>query len=342
MSLALRLTPEQQAAVVLVSLEPDAAQPIADRLGPIGVQRVKTVLNGLAHVPREDLLAAFAVFLTELDTRVGGLQGGRGRAMSLLKSALGNGFESSMSFGADVQDAEMVTSVQTIWEKFANLEPQVISDYIAAQAPALGALMLDNLPRPKMAEVLSDLDDEKSVNLIAYLASDKQPRDAAVRAAEMMIEADLLTGTPDLSKDPRLEAVGEVLGTLPRGLREAALKRLDDADIDRAAAVRKALLSLDDIPTRLPTRGVQTIFREIEASILLPGLAAATQDAPEAADFLLGNISQRMADQYRENMAEIELKDRAASDKAVGALLREILSLNRRGMITLTEKPKDD
>jgi len=198
MTLNITLTPEQQAAVVLVSLSPETAQPIADRLGAAGLRRVKSTLDGLSHVP--------------------------------------------------------------------------------------------------------------------------------------------LNGAPDLSKDPRLEEVGEILGSLPRSLRDAALKKLDEADIDRASAVRKALLSLEDIPHRLPTRGVQTVFREVEPEILLAGLAAASQDVPEASDFLLGNISQRMADQYRDNMANLSLDTQRERDKAIGALLREFLSLSRRGQITLIER----
>lgn len=338
MSPTITLTPEQQAAVVLVSLSPDAAQPIADRLGAEGLRRVKSTLDSLSHVPRKELLSAFAVFLTELDTRIGGLQGGKHRALSLLESAIGPDLAGTLSDQAFAEDAVLSSLPASVWDEFAKLETSKISAYIAEQAPPLGALMIAQLPPPKMAEILSELDEVKAVNFIACLAKDSQPSQAALKVAETMIEANLLNGEPDLSKDPRLEEVGEILGSLPRGLRDAALKRLDEADIARAAAVRKALLSLEDIPERLPARGVQTIFREVEPEILLAGLAAATADEPEASEFLLGNISQRMADQYRENMAALSLETQADRDRAIGALLREILSLSRRGQITLVER----
>lgn len=335
MSLNITLTPEQQAAVVLVSLTPEAAQPIADRLGPEGLRRVKSTLDGLSHVPRKDLLSAFAVFLTELDSRIGGLQGGKGRALTLLESALGPDVTQALSGPKQAESPAVSTMPDDVWGQFSKLETSVIVEYVGKQAPPLGALMIGKLPSPQMAEILSELEEGQSVELISCLAKDIQPSDAALKTAEAMIEAELLNGAPDLSKDPRLEEVGEILGSLPRGLRTAALQKLEEADIDRAAAVRKALLSLEDIPERLPTRGVQTIFREVEPSILMSGLAAAQQDVPEAAEFLLGNISQRMADQYRENMAEVKLESQSDSDKAIGALLREILSLSRRGQITL-------
>ena len=338
MSLNLTLTPEQQAAVILVSLSPEAAQPIADRLGTQGLRRVKSTLDGLSHVPRKELLSAFAVFLTELNSRIGGLQGGKNRAFSLLETALGPDLAKSLTTTTQSKDSELSASPETVWEKFAKLETPAIVAYVEAQAAPLGALMIGQLPSSKMAEILSEVEEAKSVDLIACLAKDAQPSDMALRTAEVMIQSNLLNGAPDLSKDPRLEEVGEILGSLPRTLREAALKKLDDADVDRADAVRKALLSLEDIPERLPTRGVQTIFREIEPETLLAGLSAASLDVPEASDFLLGNISQRMADQYRETMADVKLETQGERDKAIGALLREILSLSRRGQITLIER----
>jgi len=338
MTLNITLTPEQQAAVVLVSLSPETAQPIADRLGAAGLRRVKSTLDGLSHVPREELLSAFALFLTELDTRIGGLQGGKNRTLGLLESALGPDLTRSLSAQAYTEEAVLTTSSETVWRQFANLDTFAISAYISEQAPPLGALMIGQLPPPKMAEILAEIEEKKSVELIAFLAKDNQPSEVALKTAETMIEVNLLNGAPDLSKDPRLEEVGEILGSLPRSLRDAALKKLDEADIDRASAVRKALLSLEDIPHRLPTRGVQTVFREVEPEILLAGLAAASQDVPEASDFLLGNISQRMADQYRDNMANLSLDTQRERDKAIGALLREFLSLSRRGQITLIER----
>lgn len=338
MTLNLTLTPEQQAAVVLVSLSPETAQPIADKLGTEGLRRVKYTLDSLAHVPRKELLSAFAVFLTELNSRIGGLQGGKTRTLALLESALGADITKSLSAPEPGQNVATETVSEDVWTQFAKLETERLIDYIAAQAPPLGALMLGQLPPPKMAEILSELEQDLSVALIACIAKDTQPSAAALETAKVMIQTNLLNGAPNLSKDPRLEGVGEILGSLPRGLREAALKTLDEADVERAAAVRRALLCLEDIPERLPTRGVQTVFREIDPEVLIAGLAAASEDVPEASDFLLGNISQRMAEQYRENMAAVSLESQSERDKAIGGLLREILSLSRRGQITLIER----
>jgi len=336
------LTPEQQAAVVLVSLAPESAQPIADILGTEGLRRVKSTLDGLSHVPRKELLSAFAVFLTELNDRIGGLQGGKGRAHSLLASALGPELAGSIAAPLEIDFPLMSAAPQTIWDQFANTETSALAAFIGDQAAPLAALMVSQLPPPKMAEILSELEETLSVDVIACLAKDSQPSAIALQTAETMVEAYLLNGATDLSKDPRLEEVGEILGSLPRSLRDAALEKLDATDVDRAAAVRKALLSLEDIPERLPTRGVQTIFREVNPDILLAGLAAASAEVPEASDFLLGNISQRMAEQYRESMAALNLETQSDRDKAIGALLREILSLSRSGQITLLERPSKE
>lgn len=327
------LTAEQRAAVVFVSLEPDMAENLADRLGPDAVERVKRALQSLSHVPREELLGAFALFLTELEARRGGLLAGEARAASLLRKVLGELPDPDLM---DEPKRKRPQLKGSIWKRFVRLEPELISTYIEKQGATLGAIMLSRLPAESVAEVLSLLPQDISVEIIDIMAREAQPTEAAFDVVENMIAEDLLSEGSDVSKDPKLALIGEMLGTLPRTLREAALTRLKETDEERAGVVRSKLLSLDDIPQRLPTRSVQVIFRDISSDVLIPGLKASLARSPEVAEFLLSNITQRMADKFREEIELYADMDARALDKASAGLLREILSLNRKGAITLT------
>lgn len=337
MSAITPLTAEQRAAVVFVSLEPSMAESLADRLGPDAVERVKRALQSLTHVPRADLLGAFALFLTELESRRGGLLAGEARAAGLLRAVLGDLPD------PDLIDASPKTKKPTLkgstWKRFALLEPDLIAGYIEKQGSALGAIMLSRLGPEKVAEVLSLLPQDIAVEIIDSLARESQPTPTAFDVVENMIAEDLLSEGSDVSKDPRLALVGEMLGTLPRGLREAALNQLTVTDAERADVVRQKLLSLDDIPVRLPTRSVPVIFRDIDNAILIAGLKAAEARSPDVANFLLSNITQRMGDKVREQIADAADMDDRQQDRAAASLLREILGLNRSGAISLTAPP---
>jgi flagellar motor switch protein FliG len=128
---------------------------------------------------------------------------------------------------------------------------------------------------------------------------------------------------------------------LPRELRDAALTRLEAEDEVRAAAIRSTLLRIEDLPLRLPTKSVQAVFREVGRDILIKGLSAIGSTTPDVSTFLLGNIAQRMADQFREDIAALPEMDDGEKDRATGALVREILGLSRRGTLTLVPMPEE-
>lgn len=339
MSAITPLTPEQRAAVVFVSLDREVAEDMANRLGPSAIERVKTALQSLSHIPREELLGAFAMFLTELESRRGGLLAGEARAATLLRSVLGELPDPDL-IDEPTRKAPIIKG--TIWKRFARLDPEMIAGYVEKQGATLGAVMLSRLPGEAVAEVLSALSQDLSVDIIDLMARETQPTEAAYDVVEKMIADDLLSEGADMSKDPKLTMIGEMLGALPKSLREAALNKITTTNEERANVVRSKLLSLDDIPDRLPTRSVQVIFRDIDSDVLVPGLKAAGVRSPEVVEFLLSNITQRMADRFRDEIDRYADMDARAIDKASANLLREILSLNRRGAIALAGPSADE
>lgn len=330
MNVLSRLTPEQRAAVVLVSLQPDQAQPLAEMLGVKAMRKIQGALAGLPHIPEEEVLAAFADFIAQLTAWRSGLRGGEAESFDLLTKALGDAIVDKIRTKPKVANDDL-----DVWGKAGELAPDVIGDYLGTQHPTVAALILDRLPADKVPEVLGAMPSDRAVETIGHMSRPGEPVPAAIEIAERMVELELLGSNEDLSKDPKITMIGETLGTLPSALREAALTRLEEEDEARAAAIRAGLLKIEDLPLRLPTKSVQVIFRDVGSDILNAGLKALGENAPEVSDFLLGNIAQRMADKYREEIAAMPDMDSAAKDRAIGNVVREILGLSRRGAITL-------
>lgn len=324
-----RLTPEQRAAVVLVSLDPDHAQPLAEQLGLPAMRRIHDALSSLQHVPQEDMLAAFADFITQLGNFKDGLRGGKDESLALLRKALGEPLVEKLA-------APATNEARTVWTQLAEMETPAVAEFIGGQHGAVAAIMLHKLPGELVPEILGLMPKESAVEAIGLLSRAEDPSEAAIKVAERIVENEMLgSNSGDPTKDPKIIMLGETLGTLPSGLRDAALTRLEEEDEVRAAAVRATLLRIEDIPVRLPAKSVQVIFREVEKEALIKGLSAVGTKNPEVSDFLLGNIAQRMADQYREQIAELPEMSDPLQDKAIGGLVREILGLSRRGDLAL-------
>lgn len=325
-----RLTPEQRAAVVLVSLQPEQAQPLAEMLGVEAMRKIQGALAGLPHLSEEEVLAAFADFITQLASWRSGLRGGEAESFDLLTKALGDALVEKIR-----PRQKKVSQDLGVWGRAGQLDPETIGEYVGAQHPTIAAIILDRLPADRVPEVLSNMPSERAVEAIGQLSQPDEPAPAAVEITERMVELELLGANVDLSNDPKIAMLGETLGTLPSALREAALTKLQEVDDVRAAAIKASLLRIEDLPLRLPTKSVQVVFRDVGREILVRGLKALGNEAPEVSTFLLGNIAQRMADTYREEMAAMADLEGAEKDRAIGNMVREILGLSRRGAIEL-------
>jgi len=99
------------------------------------------------------------------------------------------------------------------------------------------------------------------------------------------------------------------------------------------------MLIIDDLPSRLPPTAINIVFKELPKDKLLAALKAGKEQSPTAVEFLLANISQRMADQYREEIEELPELSEKAGDKAVTVMMGLISKLDRDGRIKLLKKP---
>jgi flagellar motor switch protein FliG len=330
MNVLSRLTPEQRAAVVLVSLQPEQAQPLAELLGITAMRRIQGALAGLSHISEEEVLAAFADFIAQLTQWRSGLRGGEAESFDLLTKALGDALVDKIRVIPRAANDDLDT-----WGKAGQLEPEVTGEYLGQQHPTVAALILDRLPPDRVPEVLANMPSERAVDAIGQMSQPGEPAPAAISIAEKMVEQDLLGANVDLSTDPKIAMIGETLGTLPSALREAAIAKLEEVDDVRAAAIKASLLKIEDLPLRLPTKSVQVIFRDVGRDILIRGLKALDENTPEVSTFLLGNIAQRMADKYREEVEAMPEMSAPEKDRAIGNMVREVLGLSRRGAIAL-------
>jgi flagellar motor switch protein FliG len=118
---------------------------------------------------------------------------------------------------------------------------------------------------------------------------------------------------------------------------------LEAEDAGFAAEVRKAIFTFVHIPTRLNPRDTPKVTRLVEQPQLVTALAAAVgkPGLEEAAEFILANISQRLAQGLREEMGvRGKIKDKDA-EEAMNALVNAIRTLEASGEIFLIQPEEE-
>jgi flagellar motor switch protein FliG len=96
--------------------------------------------------------------------------------------------------------------------------------------------------------------------------------------------------------------VGAILNVSSAAVRDALLDGLTADDATFADKVRKAIFTFAHLPARVPPRDVPKVVRVVDQATLVTALAGATGPLEAVADFILANMSQRMAQTLREEI----------------------------------------
>jgi flagellar motor switch protein FliG len=221
------------------------------------------------------------------------------------------------------------------WDKIATLDVEQLLPVLAEESIEVAAVILSKLAVPKAAELLGRLPGDRA-RRIAYSVSQTGNIDPeTVRRIGLSLVAQIETQPPRAFDGDPVERVGAILNVSPAATREDVLKGLEEADSTLAEQVRKAIFTFAHIPDRIAARDVPKILRVVDPPTLVTALAGAKGEGQAAAEFLLANMSQRMAASLREEIAAMgAVKDRQA-EAAQTAMIIAIRELEATGELAM-------
>ena len=143
-------------------------------------------------------------------------------------------------------------------------------------------------------------------------------------------------------KTTPVDRVGAILNYSTALTRDDVLEGLDEQDQDFANAVRRAIFTFANIPDRLEPLDVPKITRDVDQAVLVTAFAGATAPADRAAvDFILSNMSKRLAETLREEIADKGAVDTASAEEAMSQIIAAIRDMAANEEIAL-KTPKDE
>lgn len=336
------LTPPQKAAIILVSMGQDFAAPIIEKLEDHHLRSFIRALEQLPEVPRKDLLEAIADFITTLERRKESFRAGPDRARSIAEDLLNSERVARLLGTVPKPVKSQSISENSVWGRLNQKSAESIAEFITAQRVEIATLILSELSTEKAGEVLSEIPEETSIPYIARLSETQIIAPHAKAAIAELLEQEFLTTASKGAGGAAIDFVSGLLSALSKDKRELVMEGLDKTDPVKAKKIRDGMLVFEDLATRLPPTAVQIIFKEVEKPSLLAALKAGSADTPASVDFLFGNISQRMAEQMKEEIEEMKPLTGKEGDKAITELMGFVSRLEKSGRITLLAKPVED
>lgn len=333
-----RVLSNRQKAAVIVRLLLAEGAPLPLAALPEDLQAALTEQIGLMHVvDRATLRATVEEFLTALESVGLSFPGGINGALAMLDGHI------SETAATRLRRLRGIEDQTDPWARIAALANDKLIPVMEAESAEVAAVMLSKLPVPRAAELLGMLPGDRArrvayaVSLTAGIAPETVLRIGQSLAAGLAAEP-----PKAFTADP-VERVGAILNVSASVTRDEVLRGLDTEDAAFAARVRKAIFTYAHIPRRLAAKDVPRVLRLVDQPVLIAALAGAAADpvTAEASEFLLANISQRMAASLREEVAgrgAVKAKD---AEEAMNAVVGAIRGLETAGEITL-EPPADE
>lgn len=204
------------------------------------------------------------------------------------------------------------------------------------ESPEVCAVLVSKLPVSKGADYLSRLPGDRARRVAHAISQTESIDPATVRRIGAALVAELTSVPQKAFQTEPASRVGAILNYSPSATREQLLGGLEQDDAEFAEQVRKAIFTFVHIPARIAPRDLGLVIRQVEQPVLVTALTGST--TPEqitTRDFILGNISQRMADVLREEMAAVGRVGKRAAEEAMTQVVAAIRALEEQGQISL-------
>lgn len=312
------LSGKQKAALLLISLGPEVSASVYKHLSEEEIERLTLEISSVKKVDsqaKENIIEEFHQIAVAQEYIS---QGGIGYAKTVLEKALGEQ-------QAQAIINRLTSSLQVRPFDFARkADPGQIFNFIQNEHPQTIALILSYLEPAQAGVILSSLPQEVQADIAKRIAMMESTSPEVISEIESVLERKLSsTVTQDYTETGGVDAVVEVLNGVDRQTEKTILDALEIRDPELAEEIKKRMFVFEDIVT-LDARAIQRIIRDCENEDLLLAMKISSE---EVKDILFRNMSQRMAETFREEMeimGPVRLRDVEDAQTRIVAVTRRL------------------
>lgn len=286
----------------------------------------------MRHVDRTTLAAVIAEFAQELEQIALLFPRGVAGALTALDGRI------SPQTAARLRKEAGVRQSGDPWERLRTTPAEQLLPFLTSEAVEVAAVMLSKLDVAKSADLLGRLPGA-TARRIAYAMSQTGAVTPETVYRIGLSLAMQLDSSPDRAfEDGPDQRVGAILNLATTATRNDVLSGLEETDSDFANSVRRAIFTFANITQRIDPRDMPKIVRAVDQSALVAALAHAQtlgEEFTDAADFILSNISGRLADGLRDEVSQMGKVKTKTGEEAMTAVTTAIRDLQESGDLVM-------
>ena len=328
-------TPEEgleKAALLLMTLGPDAAAGVLRQLGPREVQKLTMKMASMTPQSRETVEPV----LIEVNEHFGKgtmIQSDDDQLREMLTKALGddraNQLLSRMMSGSETAGIESLK-----W-----MDAATAADLIKGEHPQIIATILVHLEYDQAGEILKNFDERLRNDVVLRIATLDGVQPTALKELNDALTR-MLSGATTVKKAAMggVRHAAEILNFVGSSAETAVIDNVREYDPELAQKILDEMFVFENL-IDIDDRGIQTILREVQSDSLIIALKGAP---PELREKIFKNMSTRAAEMLREDLearGPVRLSEVEAEQKEI---LKTVRRLAEEGQVMLGGKGGDD
>lgn len=314
-----KLTGIQKAALLFITLGPEASSNILNKLPVTEIQKITYEIANISSVTAEQRHAILQEFLEMNKAKDYLVEGGIDYARELLSKALGP--QRASEILSKVAEASQINRPFAIARK---ADAQQLLNVINYEHPQTIALILCYLQTDKAAQIISELPDEIQSEVAYRIATMNTTSPAVIKEIEKVLDDKLSsivkTETTVLGG---IDTLVGILNQVDRTTEKNITESLEAEDSELAEKIKSSMFVFEDIIT-LDDVAIQRILREVETKELALALKGSSD---EVAEVIYRNQSKRAAASLKEDiqyLGPVRLTDVEKAQQQIVAIIRRL------------------
>ena len=328
-----KLTGVQKAALLFITLGPEASAPILKKLPENEIQKITYEIANISSVSSEERKSILDEFLAINQARDYIKEGGLDYAKVLLGKALGKQKADEI--------LEKVTEATQQYRPFSiarKADAHQLLNVISNEHPQTIALILCYLQPDKAAQVIAEFPEDLQSDVAYRLATMSNTSPMVIKEIEKVLEEKLSSVVrTETTEIGGVETLVGILNQVDRTTEKNITEGLEREDAELADKVKSSMFVFEDI-ILLDDVSIQRILREVETKDLSLALKGCSE---EVANCVFRNQSKRAAASLKEDMEFLGPVRMMDVEKAQQMIVGIIRRLDDAGEIIISRGGED-
>jgi flagellar motor switch protein FliG len=226
---------------------------------------------------------------------------------------------------------------RNMWEKLANVQEEVLANYLKNEYPQTVAVVLSKLQPEHAARVLAILPEDLALDVVNRMLKMEAVQKEVLERVEQTLRTEFMSSLSQTRRRDAHEVMAEIFNNFDRLTETRFMTSLEEANRESAERIKTLMFTFDDL-VRLDAGSAQTLLRQVDKDKLAVALKGATETVRQ---FFLSNMSSRAAKMLvddMQSMGPVRLRD---VDEAQVMLVNLAKDLAAKGEIVIS-KTRDE